>query len=341
VDSSVRLTPPFDDDRSLSGFTRGQNSGLAFDPLATIREHRRLLGVAAVLGLVIALLLGFVQTPMYMSTGSFLPQARRSQTNLPAVAAQLGLSISNGEANQSPQFYVDLLKSREILKPVVRASYAFASRGKRLVGTLPEIYGVDAPRSEGGVEEAMKRLDRNMSAAASAKTGVVSVSVKTPWPVLSGQLLQRILEEVNTFNLESRQNQATAERRFSEERLVASQSELRAAEERLQNFLEDNREWRSSPKLTFEQDRLAREIGTRQQVYTTIAQMYEQARMDEVRNTPLITIVEKPNVPLKPESRHLLRNAAFAVFIALLIALLAAFASERFDPVARRRPSRN
>lgn len=326
MDSTVRLTPTYDD-RTEPG--RGERQGLAFDPVATIRAHRRVIAAAALVGLAAGLLLSFLARPMYMSTGSLLPQARRSQTNLPAVAAQLGLSLSSGDANQSPQFYVDLVKSREILKPVVRAPYSFQDQGKQISGSLAEIYGVDAPRTESGVHEAMVTLEKNMGAAASAKTGVVSVSVKTRWPVLSSLVLQRILEELNTFNLESRQNQATAERRFSESRLAASLAELRAAEGRLQTFLQDNREWRTSPRLALEQDRLARDIGTRQQVYTTIAQTYEQARMDEVRNTPLITIVEKPNVPLEPESRHLIRNSVFGLVTAALIALLGVFAGER------------
>ncbi len=330
MDSSVRLTPPFDDDRESSGRGLSHRPGVIIDPVATIRAHRRFLGAAVLVGVVIALLFGIVQRPMYKSTGSLLPQARRSGTNLPAVAAQLGLSISSGDANQSPQFYVDLVKSREILKPVVLNTYSFVDNGKRVSGTLAEIYGVRAARSDAGIQEAMDRLEGNMSAGASAKTGVVSVSVGTRWPVLSSQVLQRILEELNTFNLESRQNQASAEKRFSVARLSDAQSELRSAEERLQNFLQDNREWRTSPRLSLEQDRLVREISTRQQVYTTIAQMYEQARMDEVRNTPLITIVEKPNIPLKPESRHLLRNSVFGIVAALMFALLVVFARERF-----------
>jgi uncharacterized protein involved in exopolysaccharide biosynthesis len=64
--------------------------------------------------------------------------------------------------------------------------------------------------------------------------------------------------------------------------------------------------------------------------------MYEQARMDEVRNTPLITIVEKPNVPLKPESRHLFRNAVFGVVVALILALIAVLGSDRFFPKGNR-----
>jgi uncharacterized protein involved in exopolysaccharide biosynthesis len=274
-------------------------------------------------------LLSVLKGPSFTSTASLLAQSRRTTPTLPAMAAQFGLTLAGGEANQSPQFYVDLVKSREIIRPVVMSSYDYTEEGKHTAGTLPKIYGFKDPNSEAAVQKAIERLRKNVSAAASAKTGVVTVSLKTPSPTLSRVVLQRMLDELNRFNLESRQSQASAERKFTEARLANAESDLRAAEQRLQDFLQENREFRSSPKLSFEEDRLARDINTRQQVYNTLAQLYEQARMDEVRDTPLITIVEKPDVPFKPDSRHAVRNAIFGMFFALLAAVLALFVTER------------
>jgi uncharacterized protein involved in exopolysaccharide biosynthesis len=54
----------------------------------------------------------------------------------------------------------------------------------------------------------------------------------------------------------------------------------------MQAFLQANRQWANSPDLTFQHDRLERDIALRQQVYTTLVQSFEQARISEVRDTP-------------------------------------------------------
>ena len=47
----------------------------------------------------------------------------------------------------------------------------------------------------------------------------------------------------------------------------------------------------------------------RQQLYTTLSEAYNQARIDEVRNTPALTIIEPPREPAEPDSRLLLLRA--------------------------------
>ena len=62
----------------------------------------------------------------------------------------------------------------------------------------------------------------------------------------------------------------------------------------------------NSPQLTFENDRLERQVFMRQELVTAMAQAYEQARIDEVRNTPLITVIDRPEPAALPDPRWLL-----------------------------------
>jgi uncharacterized protein involved in exopolysaccharide biosynthesis len=41
----------------------------------------------------------------------------------------------------------------------------------------------------------------------------------------------------------------------------------------------------------------------RQSLVTAMAQAFEQARIDEVRNTPVITVIDQPAPPALPDSR--------------------------------------
>jgi uncharacterized protein involved in exopolysaccharide biosynthesis len=59
-------------------------------------------------------------------------------------------------------------------------------------------------------------------------------------------------------------------------------------------------------------------------MYTTLTQAYEQARIDEVRNTPVITVVEPPESPVRPDSRRLVSWLAVSLVVGVLAALAAA-----------------
>jgi tyrosine-protein kinase Etk/Wzc len=92
-------------------------------------------------------------------------------------------------------------------------------------------------------------------------------------------------------------------------------------------FLKNNRDWAGSPDLFLEHERLSREIQLRQQVFTTLTQAYEEARIREVRDTPVITVFEPPAAPTMPQRRGLLLGMVLGGFLGALIGVLLAFTS--------------
>jgi uncharacterized protein involved in exopolysaccharide biosynthesis len=56
-----------------------------------------------------------------------------------------------------------------------------------------------------------------------------------------------------------------------------------------------------------------------------LAQNFEQARIDEVRDIPVITIVEAPEPPALPDSRMLLLRGLLALVAGALLGALLAF----------------
>src|SRR5207253_9545275 len=99
---------------------------------------------------------------------------------------------------------------------------------------------------------------------------------------LSKGIVERALELVNRFNQEKRQSQSGEERRFIGGRLQESKGELRDAEDAVARFMEKNRDFRNAPALTFQYERLQREVALRQTLYASLSQNYEQARIEEV-----------------------------------------------------------
>ena len=162
----------------------------------------------------------------------------------------------------------------------------------------------------------------------SPATSVVTVGVRTDEPGLSAAVGRRLLDLISAFDLETRQSQASAERGFAEERLEQLQGEFLTAESSLEAFLVENRQFTNSPQLTFEHDRLVRQVTMRQELMTAMAQAYEQARIDEVRNTSIITVIDQPEVPTLPNPRGRLVTQVMGVILGIMVGFGLAFIQE-------------
>lgn len=306
--------------------------------LTVLRRARRLafgLGIGAAL-LVIAYTLYTPRT--YASEASFLPTSRKGQTpgGLAGLAEQLGVGLAGSDATQNPAFYVDLLKSRPILEQLVDARYAIAP-GRAVMYT-----DVNALRGDTQAlrrEAAIARLKRELDVALAPRTGVVTVRLETLDAELSRLMLQRTLDLLNQFNQSTRRSQASAERRFTEGRLAESRAELRAAEDRVTEFLSRNLALDNSASLRAEEARLQRELSTRQGIVSTLAQAYEQARIDEVRDTPLLTVIETPERAVRPVSRGLVPKTLVALLLGMLVGVLVTLARGLVRPLALGTPA--
>ncbi|HEX3158135.1 MAG TPA: hypothetical protein VHQ45_06435 [Gemmatimonadaceae bacterium] len=289
-----------------------------------ILRHRGLVAALALLAFVTVIGIGLVRARTYSSSAAFTPQARRTSSNLSGLAAQFGLSLPTTDGAQSPQFYMDLLESRPLLGRTVESHFEYQTDTGAVSGTLVDIYDPDEKTPGLRREAAMRKLAKDIAASIAPKTGVVTITVRAEHPVLAHQIADRLLALTNEFNLETRQSQAAAERQFTERRLAEVRTDLRAAENRQEDFLRRNREYGGSPTLRFEQERLAREVSLQQELYTTIAQSYEQAKIEEVRDTPVITVVAPPEVPVKPDPRGLLKKGILALVGGAMLGILIA-----------------
>jgi uncharacterized protein involved in exopolysaccharide biosynthesis len=138
-------------------------------------------------------------------------------------------------------------------------------------------------------------------------------------------LADRLVSGVGRFNVERRKSQAAAERQFVDGLAAEAERDLRTAEDGLQSFLQRNREMGGSPQLVFERDRLQREVALRQQVYTSLLQNREEARIREVRDTPVITVLEDPRLPVVAEPRKTVLKALLGGFGGVLLGMLITF----------------
>jgi uncharacterized protein involved in exopolysaccharide biosynthesis len=257
---------------------------------------------------------------------------------LSSVASQLGIpglsAVASSSASGSAQFYGDLLSSYAILDAVVKTTYdAHATGeydGKPFVGTLVDYYDVSAHSQTDALLDVMKRVGKSMmTVSVDRPTGIVRLNVKTKNRVLSALVTRRFLDLVNDFNLRRRQTQASAEREFDARRTAAALDSLRAAEATLADFRANNIDFSRSPRLGTRESELQRRVTLAQQTYTTVAQRYEIANIEAVRNTPVVTVLDNPEGLVESQPHYTVLIAIGASFVGLIAAVVWILSVER------------
>ncbi len=278
--------------------------------------------------------LGLTRPRTYTTAASFVPQPRHSGgSSGSGLAAQFGISLGGGDPTQSPQFYVDLLTAHEILYGLVDSIYTFKTDSGVKRATLVDIFAPNRLPREMRVEQTIREVTELIGANLSLKTGVIRFTVTTGSPELSRQISERILANLNAFNLQNRIAQAATERKFIEARMAEAQRQLRAAEDRSEQFIQANQQGGSSPRLALQADRLQRDVNMRQVLYTALEQEYDRARNEELRDTPIIAILERPRSAVLPNPRGLFKRAILAALAGALLGLIVAMLRDYFSDV--------
>lgn len=298
----------------------GRAHDLLDEFLVAVRTHRPLLLALCVLGLAAGGLTGLLRRRTWTSVAQFVPQSSDlGRSRLSGLAAQFGVAVPGADRTQSPDFYAELVKSRDILAQTALARYETTIDGVRRQGTLVELYGEDAGTPAQRLDETLRRMQRWVSTSTGIRTGIVRLEVRSISPDLAAQVAANLVARANQFNLDTKQGQAAAERQFSEQRLATARAELFTAEERLASFLRANRLYEMSPILVMEHDRLQRAVDVRQQVFSSLAQSYEQARIDALRDTPVLSLVEKPAPPVRPDGRGTVVRGLLGLFAGAVV----------------------
>jgi uncharacterized protein involved in exopolysaccharide biosynthesis len=76
---------------------------------------------------------------------------------------------------------------------------------------------------------------------------------------------------------------------------------------------------------------LERDVGMRQQIYTALAQTYEQARIEENRVPTILNVVEPADLPVEPQRREALRKTLIGLVTGLLAGMVIAMLQQRVE----------
>lgn len=299
---------------------------------SALLRYRRMIIVLSLLGGTAGLAAGLLSKRVYSARATFIPEEpdKQALSGLAMAAGQFGIKLpSGGQSGWGPPIYVELLKTRELLEPIAADTLVVPEENGRRMA-IADLFRVKPGAAPLRLERTVRALRKKLTVEEDKKIGGVKLTVATRWPNVSFGIAHRLVRGVNQFNLESRKTQAGAERRFVEAQAIEAERILRDAENRLQLFLQRNRGGLAgSPELQLERDRLQREVTLRQQMFTSLTENQEEAKIREVRNTPVITVIEQPKVPVLAEPRHTVTKALLGALAGAVLGVIIAFLSQR------------
>ena len=287
---------------------------------AVITRWRTVVGFAVVAGAA-GLGVSFLFPDVYVARASLVADAP-SRTSLPSGLAQFAgqLGVLGLDNNRAPEFYRDLMGSRRVLTALARtkihdpmssnvqAIYAVYSGGR--IDSL-------TPRK---TEALLKQLGNRLQTTVDVRTGAIRVALGGPTGPQAAEALDSLLSITNQVAVTNVRSRAGARRQFAEAQVAQARTNLDEAEDSLRQFYERNRRIADSPRLQFEEGRLRRRIDLRQEIYLVLNRELEQARLDEVRDTPILNIIDPPVPPARHEKPQRRVIAVLAAFLGALTA---------------------
>ena len=130
-------------------------------------------------------------------------------------------------------------------------------------------------------------------------TKILNVTVTMPEAQLSADVANNLVKSLDRYIRTQRKSNATEQSFYLEKRTQQIKDSLNIAENMLKNFREDNRITSQSPNLLLEQSRLMRNVEILQTVYVELTKQLEIAKIDEIKDAPVLNVKEFAKSPVK------------------------------------------
>jgi len=253
-----------------------------------------IMGFITLLGLIYALL----ATPLYKSTITMYPSGESSGglNRLQGMASMFGMNMGGGEST----FHIpDIINSRTLQSKIIDKKWDIGlDRAPADLISFWEINANNKFSRDAGDRSleletfAFERLSNRISVKES-KTGLIKVDVLMERPELSAQIANYIYSGVVEFTNANHTKTSKFNRNFIEKRQAEVKDILNNAENKLKDFRSKNRKVIDSPQLQLELERLLRDVEIQTQIFITLQQQYELAKIEEVKETPSVVVLDK------------------------------------------------
>jgi len=265
----------------------------------------------------------FIAQPVYVSSAKIMSSSGTKVSKVAGLASQFGIELPTGQSEPN-WVYDDIIKSRTLARSMLNRKFDTDEFGKQksllqilTYGNEPPEYGLDTLEIL-AVETflSMITLSRDM------ETSIYTLDLSSSEPKFSAHLNASLIEELDTHQREYNKAITSKTRQFIEGRIIKTKKELEAMEEVLRDFTDRNRRIENSPLLLLEQQRLDREVSVLTGVYTTLKQQLETTKIEEVKESQYVIVLDPPEIPLKRSSPNRKAMVILAGFLGLGLGII-------------------
>jgi uncharacterized protein involved in exopolysaccharide biosynthesis len=229
-----------------------------------------------------------------------------------------------------PSFYWGVLHSRGLLVEVAASRFTIETASGVRTGTAADLYDLPPGPPAARIEDAARRIDREMEVTYDEKSGILTLTVRTFDPAFARALTQRLLDAVSATNRRMADTRAEAQIAFLTRAAADARTELRVAEDEQARFIASNRAYAPASRLALEFQRHDTEVRDKRRSFGDLAMQLERAKLDRSRVMQVISVVQRAEAPSRPDPRGLLRagiagmvgGAATAVLLILTLGQL-------------------
>ena len=267
------------------------------------RQVKVILIIPIIFCFLMIIYVSFFAKPVYISTAKIMSSSTSGNaiSNAMGLASQFGIAMPVSESG--PKWvYPEIIKSRTLARNILKRRFDTDSYG--LQKPLLEIlgFGNDINQKEIGTFEGLA-IDNFLSMvniSENIKTGILTLNVTASEPNFAADVNQALIEELDTHQRDYNKTKTKEAKQFIEGRIIDTEKELINSEEALKVFMDRNRRIENSPALQLEKQRLSREVAVLTGVFTTLKQQLETTKIEEVKESDYVIVLDEPSRPLAP-----------------------------------------
>ncbi len=276
----------------------------------------------------------FVKQPIYHSWATVLFPEKKSSNlgGLAGFATQFGVDVSSG-ANadlSSPSLFPELIKSRTFSEKILAKEFHTDRYNKKLPLLAILNNGIIPLESKKNmaITSILGKLEAMIELKQDPRTSFSIIKVEAFEPRMSKELAEVVVAELEKLNRFYKSRNVSQKTSFINDRISSVEVDLKISEQNLKAFKEQNRQV-NAPSLEMELDRLETEVEIHKGIFLTLKQQFELAKIEEIQESSIVQILDKPQLPLGPSNKNikvsLLVSTLFGLVLGVLFGLFRSF----------------
>ncbi len=257
------------------------------------------------------------QQPRYLAESKIIYQSesRSVSGSMGALAAFAGISLG-GNSNDMANYLPDIIYSRDLLTTIARTPWKSSklSADTSLAQTLDKWWKIKIDTTQPDSKEFTEEIVVATLASQKfgyirfekdPKSGIIKLSTEFEDPRISTDINQFLVNTLNDYVLHKMHFKASQNTEFISNRMKEAKQDLARAENAYYAFRKSNFV-RNDPMMSLEEERYQRNLAISQEMYLQFLKQYEMARIEELKESPVLDVLEtaiRPRFPSRPNKK--------------------------------------